>query len=150
MLLGLGGGSVIQSLRKEFGYQKNIVTVELDVVMIRLAKEEFGIQEESNLQIVEADAIDYLKRGNHRFDLIIVDIFIDNVVPDIFYGISFWEHVTAALNIDGTFIFNAGFTGNKGIQSNGLIQYLEQHYSLQKFEHVVSTNDVLIGRKSRM
>ena len=38
----------------------------------------------ANIDIIESDAIKYLEENNEKFDLIIVDLFIADIVPEIF------------------------------------------------------------------
>lgn len=90
LLLGLGGGSVVASLRKDFNYSGKISAVEFDNKIIDIALHEFGMDQDKNLEIVNADALEYVKIGDQMFNLIIVDLYIDNIVPAIFYSISFW------------------------------------------------------------
>ena len=43
LLLGLGGGSVIPTLRATHGFQGPITAVDIDAAVIRIAQDEFGI-----------------------------------------------------------------------------------------------------------
>ena len=43
LLLGLGGGSVIKTLRDDFDYQHYITAIDIDPVIINIAQEEFNI-----------------------------------------------------------------------------------------------------------
>jgi spermidine synthase len=52
--------------------------------MIEVAKNEFQIERFKNIHIIEADALLYIKNSTKQFDLIIIDIFINNVTPEIF------------------------------------------------------------------
>jgi spermidine synthase len=65
LLLGLGGGSVIKSLRHVFHYESGIVAVEIDPVIIQIATEEFGVIADDRTEIVCADAFEYVT-GNAK------------------------------------------------------------------------------------
>ena len=81
LLLGLGGGSVIETLRIDFHYLKPIVAIDIDPVIIDIAKNEFNLKEDENLQIICEDALKFMQSNTHEFDLIIIDLFIDIQVP---------------------------------------------------------------------
>ena len=51
LILGLGGGSVIETLRQDFNYPGQIEAVEIDPVIIDIAKTEFGIEQNETLDV---------------------------------------------------------------------------------------------------
>lgn len=106
LLLGLGGGSVIQTIRDHFGSKAYIEAIEVDPEMIKIASEDFGISMYENLKIIQADAYDYVLNNLKTFDLIIVDLFIIDVIPPQFLKIDFITKITNSLNPNGKIIFN--------------------------------------------
>ena len=107
LVLGMGGGSVIESLRTKFKYTHPIVAVEIDPVVIEIAEEEFGITAYSDLEVVCVDAAQFLEESKQNFDLIIVDLFIGEHVPERFYGKDFWQDLEKRTNKGGKVLFNA-------------------------------------------
>src|SRR5690606_26298728 len=81
LLLGLGGGSVIETLRKDVDYQKNITAIDIDPVIINLAIDEFHLNSNGDLDIICDDAFHFIVLSNNTFDFIIIDLFIDTEVP---------------------------------------------------------------------
>ncbi len=74
LLLGVGGGSVARALRALDG-DAEIVGVEYDPEVLRLARRHFGL-DALRLELVVDDALDYLTRERRSFDLIVEDLFI--------------------------------------------------------------------------
>ncbi len=149
LLLGMGGGSIIHSLRNTFEYTKNILAVEIDPEIIKLANEEFGITASENLQIIESDAFQFVKTSEEKFQLIIIDLFIDTNVPPIFYGKEFCENVVNVLPNNSAFIFNVGINLEKKSQViETLTSYFQNGFELQILQKVNGTNTLLIGQKS--
>ena len=74
LLLGVGGGSVAHALRT-LDESAEIVGVEHDPQVLRLARRHFGL-DALRLEIVVEDALDYLTRERRRFDLVVEDLFI--------------------------------------------------------------------------
>src|SRR5690606_10379548 len=130
-------GSVIKSLRETFEYTKNIVAVEIDPEIINLAKQEFGISSSENLQIIEGDAFEFAKTSEEKFQLIIIDIFIDINVPPIFYGKEFCGNVSQLLDKDGSIIFNVSVNlENKSGSSEKIIAHFGSDLQFQMQQKV--------------
>ncbi len=148
LLLGMGGGSVIKSLRQKFEYQHNIVAVEIDSEIVKLAKEEFNISTSPKLQIIEADAYAFTKNCKDKFQLIVIDLFIDLEVPDVFFKRDFCENIAKMLVKNGWVIFNVGVN----IKSeNNTVDTLKANFGnsfqFQVHKKVNGTNTLLIAEK---
>ena len=148
LLLGMGGGSIIKSLRETFEYQKNIVAVEIDPEIIKLADEEFGITATDNLQIIKGDAFQYVKSSKEKFHLIIVDLFIDTKVPTIFFENEFCHNLGRLLQQNSFIIFNVGIDLKK---KSDLVERISSSlgngFKLQILQKVNGTNTLLIIQK---
>lgn len=148
LLLGMGGGSVIKSLRKTFEYKKNIVAVEIDPKVIRLAKDEFGISSSEKLQIIQQDAFEFVKNSEEKFQLIIIDLFIDLDVPPIFHKKEFCKNVSSLLMKNGAVIFNVGVNLEKdSTVVEKIISNFGKDFSFKTFTKVNGTNTLIIAQK---
>jgi spermidine synthase len=146
LLLGLGAGSVVQSLRRDFQFNKHITAVEFDEVIIKIAKDTYGVFEEDKLEIVCTDASSFVQSCNANFDLIIIDLFIDCEVPKQFYEQEFIANIKRLMTQNGTFIFNLGMD-----LDNALVKTIQNHFGaaidFQVLEKLNGTNTVLIGQR---
>lgn len=122
LILGMGGGSSIELLREKFKYKGKIVAVEIDPVIIDIAKTEFNIRPSAMLKIECIDAAEYVNRKTRKFDLILVDVFIDDKIPGKLLSREFWKKLSGKTNPDGRILFNA-FTDVEKIKS--VIEELE-------------------------
>jgi spermidine synthase len=113
LILGMGAGSSIQLLREKYNYDRKIVAIELDPVIVEIARDEFGIRPDKNLRIETTDAAEYVRRKTHKFDLILIDLFIDNKVPDILLQRPFWEDTAGKTAPGGIILFNAFLDDDK-------------------------------------
>ncbi|MDQ3101124.1 MAG: fused MFS/spermidine synthase [Bacteroidota bacterium] len=77
LLLGLGGGSVIHIIRDELKMEIPITVIEIDPIMFRLAKDEFGLNTYKHITVIQGDAIVQLHSLKKRYDLIVIDLFND-------------------------------------------------------------------------
>ncbi len=146
LLLGLGGGSVVETLRKDFKYDKAITAVDIDPKIIEIAQNEFNLIEDEHLKIICDDALHHMQLNSTTFDLIIIDLFIDVTVPDAFLKLDFWQDVIKASSINGTILFNASLEKTKSKAVNEVIDFIKTHfYKTEIFEKVNGTNTVIIG-----
>lgn len=125
LLLGMGAGSVIQTLRKRYHYAGKITAVELDPEVIKIAAKEFGLYATPKLEIIEADAREYVKASTSTFDLIIIDLFIGLKVPGVFFTPLFWNNLLHKVRKQGTILFNAGLDQETDLR----IKCLEKEFS---------------------
>ncbi len=147
LLLGLGGGSVIKTLRNDFNFSHKITAVEIDKVVIDLAQQEFNIKPNKNLEISHMDAAQYVQQSQGKFDLIIVDLFIDNNVPDIFYSNLFWKNIIRLIPENGYVIFNASVSKPENDSLANVIGFIKNSFLLKEHNLVEGTNTVIIGQK---
>ena len=147
LLLGLGGGSVVETLRQDFNYSKSIIAVDIDSAVIEIAKNEFELKEDENLEIICGDALEFMQINTEQFDLIIIDLFIDISVPKEFLAISFWKNVLDASTTNGVILFNASLEKTKNKALNEVIDYLKAHkYQTEVFEKVNDTNTLILSK----
>ncbi len=93
LVLGMGAGSVVQTIRENFQLQMPITLVDIDAKIIELTEQHFNLKKYKNIEIICADAFDFIKQTNQKFDVIIVDIFIENQLPTIFLGEEFIKNL---------------------------------------------------------
>lgn len=98
LLLGLGAGSVVDLLVNKHGLKCAITGVELDGNVIDFAKKYFDIEKYKSLQIVQADAFEFVQQINEKFDLIVVDLFVGDTVPADFSSEEFISNLKRLSN----------------------------------------------------
>jgi len=147
LLLGLGGGSVIKTLQDDFNFTRKITAIEIDPVLIELAANEFDVKPGEQLEILNRDAAEFVSVTTNIFDLIIVDLFIDNHVPEAFYAVGFWNNITRITSASGYVIFNAAVTQPSHNLLSNLLIFLKKSFSIELFSKVEGTNTILIAQK---
>ncbi len=108
LLLGLGGGSIIEILEYEYSFKGQITAIEIDKTVISLYRDVFASQHNTQLNIVEQDALNWVNNPTElgKFDLIICDLFIDLEMPEFMYSSSFYQKIKNKLNEKGTVYVN--------------------------------------------
>ena len=61
LLLGLGGGSVIDIVRNDLHIPNKLVAVDIDPVIIEIARQDFALDSYENTEIICADAYQYIQ-----------------------------------------------------------------------------------------
>ena len=82
LILGVAGGSVVQTLVTDFSFTKNITGVELDEEINNIANSYFNLDKIPNFKCVIADAEKFVQSDASQYDLIIIDIFKDTEMPE--------------------------------------------------------------------
>ncbi|KAM6921417.1 eEF1A lysine and N-terminal methyltransferase [Xenentodon cancila] len=115
LLVGLGGGALPQFLR-DFVPGVTVEAVELDPVVLEVAKEWFGFRPDNRLTVTVGDGLDRIcaleKEGGHLFDAVMFDV--DNkdsslgmsCPPAAFVETPFLQKVCNLLTPRGLFILN--------------------------------------------
>jgi spermidine synthase len=148
LVLGLGGGSVIVSLRDKFRFKGKITAVELDPVIIRIANQEFRISKDYKPQIIKGDAFEVVKSIRPSFGLIIIDIYIHNRVPSRTFSLIFWRNIYRILDDGGYVIFNADIEGNNRKSLAKVMDRFDTHYTFRVLKKVGGSNTLMIARKN--
>ncbi|MCP3100127.1 fused MFS/spermidine synthase [Myxococcus sp. K15C18031901] len=105
LLLGLGAGTSARGLRETYPGAE-VVGVELDAEVVRLARTHFGLSPEVEVHV--GDARMFLAGDTRRYDAIIVDAFRFPYVPFHLMTREFAQAVAAHLVPGGVACFNVG------------------------------------------
>lgn len=147
LVLGLGGGSILQLLREKYNFYGKITAVEIDKAIIKVANSEFNIQQYAPIEVICEDALQFVQQHSHKYETVIVDIFIDIKVPEAFFQLVFWQNLSKLLSTNATVIFNAGIGQQHIKEIENLLQQTKKIFLFKKIEHVKGTNTILLGQK---
>ncbi|MEM1123700.1 MAG: methyltransferase domain-containing protein [Bacteroidota bacterium] len=106
LILGFGLGSIPYMLEKKFNKKYNYTAVEIDENVLYLANKYVLPELNSPITTIPADAFAYVHYCHDRYDLICMDVFLDDVVPDNFERTHFLQQLAALLNPNGILLFN--------------------------------------------
>ena len=145
LLLGMGAGSVINLLKNKFQQDGHITAIEIDADIIRIAGEYFELNQYRGLTVENADAYTYVNRTINRFDLIIVDIYIDLDVPQLFESNEFIDQLFHISTPGGMIIYNKVVTDNPQLKSfRNIMAYFEFKGSAYHY-HLLESNKIIVS-----
>ncbi|MFT7688181.1 MAG: spermidine synthase [Candidatus Azotimanducaceae bacterium] len=108
LVIGLGGGSIPNTL-SELYPEAIIDVVEIDEAVFRVAKQYFDFTETEKIKVHISDARVFIKRAGIRkqkYDLIILDAFTGDYIPEHLMTVEFLKETKALLKADGTLVAN--------------------------------------------
>ncbi len=106
LLLGLGLGSIPYMLERKFERDYETTAVELDAAVIDLASRFTLPRLAQPLSIVQADAEKFVEGCQSTFDFLIVDLFIDDVVPSYFESVEGMKTLKNLMNEGAVLLVN--------------------------------------------
>jgi spermidine synthase len=104
LILGLGGGTIAHLLTRRFG-PIPITGVERDPRVIPLARTAFGL-DLPHVEIVEADAFQFVEGVKGPYGYIAVDLFASNAIPREIFARPFLKRIRALLSPGGMAAIN--------------------------------------------
>ena len=108
LIVGLGGGTLVDAYSTLFP-NAEIVISEIDDAVVRVAREYFDFTETEHISALVGDARVYVKRAGLRgekFDLVILDAFNGEYIPEHLMTVEFLEEVKKLLPADGMVVAN--------------------------------------------
>ena len=106
LILGYGIGSIPTILEKTYHKIFNYTAIEIDYEIIRLAYKYTLPELKSKVDLIESDALTYVKYETATYDLICFDVFINDLIPQKFLSIQSIQKHKDILKPQGVFIMN--------------------------------------------
>ena len=111
LILGLGGGTMQHFIHDAFP-ESHIISVEIDQVIVDLARKYFDVDSIQNHRIIVDDAFRFVVQpeeygaNKQSFDAIIVDTFLGDVFPDLGASGNFLSALKSLAIPGGLVVFN--------------------------------------------
>lgn len=108
LVVGLGGGTLPRALAQLLP-QAQFDLVEIDPAVVRVAQQYFAFKRTAQLNVIEADGRVFVKRAlreGRRYDLIMLDAFDHEYIPEHLLTREFLQEVAALLSPQGVLAAN--------------------------------------------
>lgn len=134
MILGLGGGTLAHLLSTSFP-EAEITSIEIDPIMVDIAKKYFDLDKLKNHKVILEDALRVVvDLGEYEitpasFDLIVVDILAGEKYPDLGRSGNFLGSIKNMLKPDGIVVFNRLYKEVHQDEVNLFIEQVEDFFS---------------------
>ena len=148
LVLGVAGGSVIETLKKEVKFEGKITGVEIDADVIELATKYFGLGNYKNVSIVNDDAFEFVLKTKEKYDLIVIDIFQDTTMPNFLFEDFFINRINFLLNVNGFILFNTMVLGYQDRRRNAVYKSkFDNNYSVRLYPKIEVHNELFTIKK---
>jgi SAM-dependent methyltransferase len=106
LILGFGLGSIPLMLEKNFNQNYNYTGVEIDEEVIYLANKYVTNELDASIEMICADALMFLEVNEEKYDMICVDLFLDDIIPTQFEQQDFLIQIKNKLSENGILLYN--------------------------------------------
>lgn len=106
LVMGYGLGSIPHILHKHHNIHTHFTAVEIDPVVVGMAQRYGNLPEGSQVHWINADALSYITYSKEKYDLICIDVFIDEQVPQAFLRDDFLKETVKLLKPNGQVLFS--------------------------------------------
>ena len=143
LIVGLGGGTLPRALRQMLP-DVQIDVVEIDPAVVRVADRYFQFAASARTRVIESDGRVYVKRAQRtgqRYDLIMLDAFDHEYIPEHLLTQEFLEEVKSLLTPNGVLAANT-------FSSSRLYDHESVTYEkvFEKFFNLKRENRVIVAR----
>jgi uncharacterized protein YuzB (UPF0349 family) len=148
LILGLGAGSLMHIFRKEWQWDVPVTGVEIDPIVLQAGRKYFELDKYENLDIVQSDALDYVRQCDREYGLIIVDVYVGSEVPAALQEEAFIRQLARITSRPGMVLFNRMVSDKEGAHATArLLSWMEQHFDVARMRRIKGrwSNHIIIG-----
>lgn len=148
LVVGLGGGSIPVSLHKLYPKAKIDIS-EVDDAVVRVARDYFDFKQNQQMQVNVSDARVFIKRAllrKQQYDLIILDAFTGDYIPEHLMTVEFLTEVNDLLSPSGVLASNT-FSSSQ-LYHHESVTYQQVFGSFFNFKMSGTGNRVILSTKA--
>jgi len=148
LILGVAGGSIIETLKNEVKFEGKITGVEIDRTVVEIANNYFGLNQYKNVEIVIDDAFEFVLKTKERYDLIVIDVFQDTIMPNFLFEDFFINRINFLLNVNGFILFNTMVLDYQDRRRNALYKSkFNNNFSVRLYPKIEVHNELFTIKK---
>jgi spermidine synthase len=147
LIVGLGGGTIPTVLSRLYP-TSTIHIVEIDAAVVRVAKQYFDFNESDKVRVFVQDARVYIKRAglkNQRYDLIILDAFTGDYIPEHLMTAEFLQETRSIMGETGVLVANTFSTSR--LYDHESVTYTTVFGPFFNFKMPITGNRVIIATR---
>jgi spermidine synthase len=142
LVVGLGGGTFPMLVRRAFP-KTRVEVVELDPLVRKVARDYFGVVEDASLRVHIADGAAFMKRAGRRWDLILLDAYGANSIPEPLATDEFFADVARRLAPQGLVIANVA-DADSSQRERDIIRRMAKHFPACVLQHTPKSDNVIV------
>ncbi len=106
LILGFGLGSIPIMLEQNFKKRYHYTGIDIDEEVLYLANKYALPGIASGIELICADAVNFVKLSTIKYDMIAVDLFQDDIIPQQFEELAFLKNLKKIMTSKGIILYN--------------------------------------------
>lgn len=145
LMIGLGGGTIAYQMYKLKGSAVSMEAIEVNREMVGIMQG--FLKEDVPLKVTVGDGAEYVKKAQ-GYDIIILDAYINDLIPEQFISEEFVSDVNSALSDDGIFALNYIKSSNGYEKFDRYVETLKNLFKVYKVSvGFLTSNTILVCSK---
>ena len=149
LVVGLGGGSIPSFLHKHYP-KTRVDAVEIDPVVVEVAKQFFGLNEDETLKTYVQDGRQFIEERPNTYDIIFLDAFGSESIPYHLATREFLQAVRRSITAQGVVLADVWGPGANRLYPSMVRTYQEVFDELYVLEVQGSANRILIALPKKL
>ena len=149
LMIGLGGGTIVYQLNRLYGRKLNMDVVEIDEKMVKLAKE-FIPEDIKKINLFIEDGIEFLKKSKKKYELVFLDAYDGDKIPDGFLDERTILYINDTLTIDGVLAINYAMSFKAIVFFQNYIGKLKRYFKVYLVNNPLGSGNTIILCSKKM
>ena len=142
LVIGLGGGTYPMLMRRAFPAM-TIDVAELDPMVGKVARDYFGFVEDEKLRVHFAEGADFVKRARKRWEVIFLDAYGANDIPEALATDAFFAEVSRHLAPGGVLVANIA-DAESSARERTIIDRLAKRFPACVLQHTPTSDNIIV------
>jgi spermidine synthase len=143
LMIGLGGGTVAFQLKKIFGKKVTIDIVEISRKMVEAAKYFLPVKLDK-VSIIVDDGVKYIKTRHDFYDIIILDAYEGDHIPQPFFEDEFISAAHSALKSEGVLAINYALNLSALVYLEHYLKSLRRYFKTYTINNPFTSGNMII------
>ena len=149
LMIGLGGGTIVYQINKLYGKNINMDVVEIDKKMVELSNE-FIPEEIKKINLFVEDGIEFLKKDKKKYELVFLDAYDGDKIPDSFLEEKTIENINRVLTEDGVLAINYAMSFKAIVFFQNYIGKLKRYFKVYLVNNPFGSGNTIILCSKKM
>ncbi len=149
LMIGLGGGTIVYQIKRLYGKKVQMDVVEIDEKMIELA-EDFIPEDIKKVNLFLEDGIKFLRRNKKKYELVFLDAYDGDKIPDEFLDEKTVESINNALTEEGVLAINYAMSFKAIVFLQNYINKLKKYFKVYLVNNPLGSGNTIILCSKKM
>ena len=149
LMIGLGGGTIVYQIKRLYGKKVQMDVVEIDEKMIELA-EDFIPEDIKKVNLFLEDGIKFLNKNKKKYELVFLDAYDGDKIPDEFLDEKTVESINNALTEEGVLAINYAMSFKAIVFLQNYINKLKKYFKVYLVNNPLGSGNTIILCSKKM